>query len=112
MSKPGFVTSRYWRETDARAALDALAKSGLTLRAFAIREGIDEHRLVRWRRTLEERHSRAQLAKQLPFIEVRRSAPAQVEVVLRSSRVFRFASDLEPSVLRRLVEALEDVPAC
>ena len=41
---------RRWRVTEARAALDALVTSGLSVSAFAEREGPDEERLYRWRR--------------------------------------------------------------
>src|SRR6185436_4852614 len=41
---------RRWRVPEARAALDALAASGLSVSAFAEREGLDEERLYRWRR--------------------------------------------------------------
>lgn len=112
MPKPRFLTSRYWREPDARAALAALARSGLTVRAFALQEGLSEHRLVRWRRLLEENDRRQTVADGLPFVEIRHAAPAMVEVVLRSSRVVRFSSDLEPCALRRLVDALEDEATC
>jgi hypothetical protein len=77
-----------------------------------MREGVDEHRLVRWRRVLEKAQARPKLTRTIPFVEIRRGAPAQVEVVLRSSCVLRCASDIEPSVLRRLVDALEDASTC
>ena len=43
---------RRWRVPEARAALDALEASGLSVSAFAEREGVDEERLrcVAWTR--------------------------------------------------------------
>jgi len=39
---------RRWTEEDARAALDAFARSGLSMRAFAKAAGINVQRLARW----------------------------------------------------------------
>lgn len=36
-----YKTRRRWTEVEARAALDDLARSGLTEQAFAAREGLD-----------------------------------------------------------------------
>lgn len=41
---------RRWRVPEARAAVDALAASGLWMSAFAEQEGLDEQRLYRWQR--------------------------------------------------------------
>src|ERR1700733_14663656 len=41
---------RRWRVPEARAVLDALAASGLSVSAFAEQEGLNEERLYRWRR--------------------------------------------------------------
>lgn len=85
----------------------ALDSSGLSLRAFAGREGVDEQRLYFWRRRL----GRAGRTGAAPtFVEV---APAprslgHVEIVLRSGRVLRTAEAIDSQVLRRMVEALED----
>ncbi len=64
---------RRWNVGAARDALAALEHSGLSPSAFAIREGIDEERLCRWKRRL----ANAGLAgKPMPeFVEIRPRAP-------------------------------------
>jgi hypothetical protein len=42
----------YWREQDAREALDELARSGLPLEVFAKRNGLGVPRLRRWQARL------------------------------------------------------------
>jgi transposase-like protein len=44
---------RYWREADARQALAALDRSGLSLREYCERTGVSERKLRRWKRRLE-----------------------------------------------------------
>jgi transposase-like protein len=39
-----------WRVPEPRAALDALAASGLSVSAFAEQEGLEQERPYRWRR--------------------------------------------------------------
>lgn len=46
----------YWREQDAREALDELARSGLPLEVFAERNGLGVPRLRRWQARLAERN--------------------------------------------------------
>jgi transposase-like protein len=62
---PSYRTSRRWTKEEAVAALAALAASGLSMRAFASREGFDVQRLYLWRRKLEKKNKPAQP----PFIE-------------------------------------------
>lgn len=51
----------YWREEDAREALDELARSGLPLEAFADKSGLGVSRLRRWQ---------SRLAKQSSFVKL------------------------------------------
>lgn len=46
------VGSRYWREADARAVLDAWVASGEAVVPFASRFGLSPQRLERWRQRL------------------------------------------------------------
>lgn len=46
------VVSRYWREADARAVLDAWVASGEAVVPFAGRFGLSPQRLERWRQRL------------------------------------------------------------
>lgn len=96
-----------WTPAEAQAVLAALDNSGLSVRTFARREGVDEQRLYFWRRRLggAERGGGA-----AAFVEVT-PAPrslGHVEIVLRSGRVLRAAEAIDGQVLRRIVEALED----
>lgn len=105
---------RRWTEDDARAALDAFARSGLSLRAFAETSGINVQRLVRWRRKVAPVRSLARPPKPKPvaFVEVRQREADRVEVVLRSGRVLRCAEEICDATLRRLVGVLEEEPGC
>jgi transposase-like protein len=95
---------RRWTEDDARDALDAFARSGLSMRAFAEAAGINVQRLARWRRKWVKRSQvRRAKPKMVPFVEVRQREAERVEVVLRSGRVLRCAEEISDGVLRRLV---------
>jgi transposase-like protein len=100
--------------------LDALAASGLSVSAFAEREGLDEERLYRWRRRFA-RERKAETGAVTPpvtppIIELRaatsphprpRDAAAErVEIVLGSGVVVRVAETIDPARLARLVAAL------
>ncbi len=43
----------YWRESDARALIEAWRSSGETLTRFAQRNGVERGRLTRWSKRLE-----------------------------------------------------------
>jgi transposase-like protein len=109
---------RRWRVPEARAALDALAASGLSVSAFAEQEGLDEERLYRWRRRFA-RERKAQTGAVTPpvtppIIELRaatrpraRDAETErVEIVLGAGVVVRVAETIDPARLARLVAAL------
>jgi transposase-like protein len=97
---------RRWSAEDARAVLDRLESSGLSVRAFAAREGLEVHRLYRWRRLLG-RSGRVARSAGPAFIEVSRVATAIIEVVLRTGHVVRVPSVFEEQALRRVVSVLE-----
>lgn len=110
---------RRWRVTEARAALDALAASGLSVSAFAEQEGLDEERLYRWRRRFareRKAEARAVTPPTTPAIielraatspSPRRTETESVEIVLVSGVVLRVAEMIDPARLARLVAALE-----
>jgi hypothetical protein len=91
-----------------------MARSGLSERAFAAREGLDVQRLQWWRRRFEAASERAAASDQArpTFVEVPRREAVVLEVVLLSGRVVRVPESIEPEVLRRLALALEDDAAC
>jgi len=99
-----------WTVVEARDALAAQAASGLSMAAFAAREGLKVERLKRWRRELGDVGAVA--AAPTAFVEVRRRSPEPVAVVLRSGRVLRVSESIDAEALRRIVGALEDTAEC
>jgi transposase-like protein len=94
---------RRWRAKEARAILKHLDGSGLSVREFAARYGLETQRLYRWR---------AQLASPGPatapsFVEIGRSPGVAIEVVLRSGHVIRVRDGFGEDALRRVVAVLE-----
>ena len=108
-----YVSLRRWSVADARSVLEAQARSGLSMREFAEREGVDEQRLQRWSRRLVEADasSAREVVVAQKFVEIAGGVAGIVEVVLCCGRVLRVSDAIEPGRLRRLVDALEDV-AC
>jgi hypothetical protein len=111
---PSFSRNRHrWTAANARAALSALARSGLSPYAFAQREGLDPQRLYRWR----DRLAQATVSESPEFIEV--SPPVQearpserIELVLKSGCVLRLPDSFNAETLHRLVELLERAAQC
>ena len=103
-----YKTRRRWTVVEARAALAALASSGLSQSAFAAREGYDTQRLRVWRRKLGVENT----APPPSFVEVQPRAAERVEVVLPSGVTLRVAESIDASLLRRLVDALDSTSPC
>jgi hypothetical protein len=107
---------RRWKIAEARAVLEALASSGLSLPEFARMKRLEPQRLRRWQRQLARRVRRAArtpapASSATPaLIELRPNAslrPAEpIEIVLGSGVTLRVAETIEPAVLARLVTAL------
>lgn len=108
LSASSYRDALRWTPAQAHAALDAQARSGLSLREFARREGLDVQRLDRWRRRLKAATGQTRPT----FVEVSPRPAAVVEVVLLCGRVLRVGESIEAAVLRRLVEVLDDVAPC
>jgi transposase-like protein len=94
---------RRWRAKESRAILKHLDASGLSVREFAARYGLQAQRLYRWR---------AQLASPGPaaapqFVEIERSPGVAIEVVLRSGHVIRVRDGFGEDALRRVVAVLD-----
>ncbi len=100
-------TRRRWTVVEARAALAALASSGLSQSAFAAREGYDTQRLRVWRRKLG-----VATAAPPSFVEVPPRGGELIEVVLPSGVTLRVAESIDGSLLRRLVDALAPTSPC
>ena len=97
---------RRWRAKEARAILKRLDASGLSVREFAARHGLETQRLYRWRTQLA---SLAPAAAPL-FVEIERSPGAAIEVVLRSGHVIRLQDGFGEDSLRRVVAVLDGAP--
>lgn len=112
MPKPrtSYLSRRRWTPADARSALSALRASGLSLAAFAAREGLEPQRLYRWRRQVSARSGSAGAAP--AFVEIRPRSAELVEIVLRSGRVLRVCESISPPSLERLVAVLEKASSC
>jgi transposase-like protein len=108
---PPYLTRPRWTERDARTALAALSVSGLTVRAFASREGLDAQRLYIWRRKLGASSS-IKAAARPSFIEIGPRSADRIEVVLRSGLVLRVSESVDGGALRRLIEQLEERQRC
>jgi transposase-like protein len=80
--------------------------------AFAEREGLDAQRLSRWRRRLASRSAGRRVTPKPAFIELVPRAAEPVEVVLRSGRILRVSTAIDPAALQRLVAALEQAEPC
>ena len=107
---PMYSTNHRWTDDEARAVLAAQDASGLSVAAFAAREGLDPQRLYFWRRRLG---SSPEAAQAPTFIEVRATSGREhVEIVLRSGHVIRVAESIDPGVVRMLVDALERDNTC
>ena len=106
-----FSHVRRWTVADARAVLTAMASSGLSLDAFAKREGLQAQRLRRWRQQVDV--APVEQAAAAAFVEITRGAPAQrVEIQLRSGRMLVVSESIDATALRRIVDVLEHDAPC
>jgi transposase-like protein len=96
---------RRWRAKEARAILKQLDASGLSVREFAARYGLETQRLYRWRAQLASTGP----AAAPPFVEIERSVGpgVAIEVVLRSGHVIRVRDGFGEDALRRVVAVLD-----
>ena len=120
-SSSTYLARRHWTPEDASRALAAMARSGLGLTAFAIREGLDPQRLTRWRRRLESSASASPAFEEVvPSVvataidgnEAVRAQQERLEIVLRSGRVVRVPDSFDALSLRRLLDVVDEARAC
>jgi len=99
--------------------LQAQAVSGLTLSAFAARQGLNLHRLYQWRRRLgasapkpptSEEVPRSQVAKRPP--EPARAVHERLELVLSSGLIVRVGESFNAETLRRLLDVVGGRRTC
>jgi len=103
----GFPGRQRWRAEDARAVLERLESSGLSVRRFAARENLKVQRLYHWRAQLGSTARRGPA-----FVEIKSMVTATIEVVLRSGHVLRVPSGFDEETLRRLIATLEEKARC
>src|SRR5690349_12049701 len=96
---------RRWNSEYARAVLKHLAASGMSVREFATRHGIDAQRVYRWRAQLGS--VAAATTETAAFVEIKPAGGSAIEVVLRSGHVVRVGDGSVEETLRRLVAALD-----
>lgn len=107
-------TAAYWREM-----LAAQAESGLSIRQFCLQQGISQPSLYAWRRRLAEasgggrkgraaeRHSKPS-SKGGDFISLRLvDAASSLEVIHPRGCRIRITGDVDPTTLRRVLDALD-----
>jgi transposase-like protein len=120
-SSSTYSKRRRWTAKEAREALADAKRAGLTLQAFAAREGLDPQRLVRWSRQLassmdapafEEVVVDDAAMSPLDGDTVVGAERERFEIVLRSGRVVRVPDAFDVSALRRLLEVVDEVRAC
>ena len=98
--------------------LEKQATSGLSVREFAERGGLEPARLYRWRERLgvsagqQLAASAASMPERAAFVEVRAHHPSRVEVVLRTGHVLFVPDSFDAGALSRLVEILERATEC
>jgi transposase-like protein len=99
------------RDTFWRGALKRYATSGLTIRAFCLREQLTESAFYAWRRTIGQRDAEAKRPRQPAFLPVLVDAnhrhDGTLVIQLAGGRVLRLSEAISPQRLAAIVCALE-----
>jgi hypothetical protein len=85
----------------ATTVLGAVEESGLSIAAFAEREGLEVNRLYRWRERLRECPAPQAFVELVPP-----PVRASLEVVLKSGDLIRLDGEFDASAFRQVVEVL------
>jgi transposase-like protein len=103
-------TSVRWTATEARAAVEALRRSGEAVTVFAARHGVAAHRLYGARRRLSATEGSAERREAPVFVEIAPpviGAPGAVfEVVLARGDIVRVPSHFDETSLRSVLAAV------
>ena len=100
---------RPWSEKQARARLDALAESGLSVAAFARRRGVSARRLPYWAQRLDQPARVAFVPVSFPAVV---APPDAVIEIAAGDVVLRVREGLHVEHLARLVAALAGSRSC
>jgi hypothetical protein len=93
-----------WNADQARLVLARLDRSGLTVKEFAAREGLDRQRLYRWRAQLNGKG-----AEPTGFVEIVPAALRScIEVVTPSGHVVRVPDGCSEDTLGRVFRILDE----
>lgn len=118
-SSSHYLSCRRWTPKEAGQALAALEKSGQTLTAFAIAQGLDPQRLLRWRRILSATPGPIFEEILLPVLAattagtlVAKGSQEHFEIVLASGRIVRVPASFDADALRQLLQVVEALPSC
>jgi hypothetical protein len=105
--------SKYWRQADAEAALDALAASDQSLTAFARQWGLNDGRLRRWQHRLGRSEPPVSTTALVPpfrrveiFVDDAARPDSGVELVLAGGHRVVLQRGFDPQVLEDLLRAL------
>src|SRR5690242_13211416 len=90
-----------WSAEEAGAVLNRLESSGLSVRKFAAREGLNPLRLYRWRARL------ASPPTAPAFVEIKATAATTIEVVFRTGHVVRVPDGFDEDTFRRVAAILD-----
>ena len=108
-------TSSRWTKNEAQVVLASQKASGLSIFAFACREGLDPDRLYRWTKRLKQPHAEARTRKirPAPFIEVRTpTRPTGIDVQLRGGHRLCVPPGFDADSLRQLILVLDGGEGC
>lgn len=111
------AAQRYWREEQARVAVDAWVRSGMSLAAFARCHGIVRQRLERWARRLgaapvgKVRFHRVRLIEDERGVEAH-VAGGSIEIEWGPGRRVRVSPGFAAEDLGRVLDALEGRQGC
>lgn len=104
------ASRRYWRETDARAMVEAWRSSGDTLAGFTRRHGVKLKRLARWVTRLERTGEAPLHFHPVRLVQSRSAsgAAAGIEIQLTGGQCVRLPRGFESEDLRRVLRVLAE----
>ena len=101
------------RREQMRGWIEVRLREGLTFRALSERSGIPVKTLHRWHARFREEkegladHGSSRASAFVELIDAERAAPSRIEIVLKHDRRVIVWDDFDPSMLVRVVRALE-----